>query len=128
MLVQVTFLSPPRPDVLSSSPPLRLFAPREVIQGSGTEATVWLADQSSATARLRRVTVGSATADGLVEVGTSLNVGDRVISGGRESLIDGGRIRITGNDPNLGRTSLETAPTDAAPIKSSHIPRFGTTD
>ena len=128
MLVQVTFLAPPRPDVSSSSPPLRLFAPREVIQGSGTEATVWLADQSSATARLRRVTVGSGTADGLVEVVTGLNVGDRVISGGHESLVDGGRIRITGNDPNLGHDSAGTAPTAAAPIKSSHIPRYGTKD
>ncbi|OYW25102.1 MAG: hypothetical protein B7Z55_00360, partial [Planctomycetales bacterium 12-60-4] len=99
MLVQVTFLAPPRPNMEGSTPPLRLLAPREVIQGSGSEATVWLVDQTSGTARLRRVTVGSATSDGQVEIVTGVNVGDRLIAGGRESLVDGARIRVTGNDP-----------------------------
>ncbi|MDZ4688636.1 MAG: efflux RND transporter periplasmic adaptor subunit [Planctomycetaceae bacterium] len=125
MLVQVTFLAPPRPNVEGSTPPLRLLAPREVIQGSGSDATVWLADQASGTAKLRRVTVGSATADGQLEIITGLNVGDRLIAGDRESLVDGERIRVTGNDPTLGRDSAINSPTDAGPIKSSHIPRYG---
>lgn len=126
MLVQVTFLAPPRPNVEGSTPPLRLLAPREVIQGSGSEATVWLADQTLGTARLRRVTVGSATSDGQVEIVTGLNVGDRLIAGGRESLVDGARIRVTGNDPTLGRDSLATSSMGNAPIKSSQIHRDGT--
>lgn len=126
MLVQVTFLAPPRPTIEGSTPPLRLLAPREVIiPGSGNDATVWLADQASATAKLRRVTVGSATADGLVEVATGINVGDRLIAGGRESLVDGERIRITGIDPTFGRDSLANSTTDSTPIKSSHIHRYG---
>lgn len=125
MLVQVTFLAPPRPNVEGSTPPLRLLAPREVILGSGSEATVWLADQTSGTARLRRVTVGSATSDGQVEIVTGLNVGDRLIAGGRESLVDGARVRVTGNDPTLGRDSLATSTMGNAPMKSSQIHRHG---
>ncbi|MDZ4684028.1 MAG: efflux RND transporter periplasmic adaptor subunit [Planctomycetaceae bacterium] len=125
MLVQVTFLAPPRPNVEGSTLPLRLLAPREVIQGSGSEATVWLADQTSGTARLRRVTVSAAMADGQLEIVTGLNVGDRLIAGGRESLVDGERIRVTGNDPTLGRDSTMNSSTAAGPIKSSHIPRYG---
>lgn len=128
MLVQVTFLAPPRPNISGSTQPLRLLAPREVIHGSGGEATVWLADQASSTARLRRVTIGAATADGLLEIVTGLNVGDRVIFGGHESLVDGARIRITGNDPGLGRESFANTTTDAGPIKSSNIQRYGTKD
>lgn len=126
MLVQVTFLAPPRPKGDGSTPPLRLLVPREVIQGSGSEATVWLADQTSRTARLRRVTVGSATSDGQVEIVTGLNVGDRLIASGRESLVDGTRIRITGSDSTLGRDSLATSIMGSAPVKSSQIHRDGT--
>jgi len=126
MLVQVTFLAPPRPNAEGSSPPLRLLAPREVIlPGSGSDATVWLADQSSGTAKLRRVTVGASTADGLQEIVTGLSVGDRLIAGGREALVDGERIRITGTDPTLGRETLTTSATETIPIKSSHIHRYG---
>lgn len=125
MLVQVTFLAPPRANVEGSTPPLRLLVPREVIQGAGSDATVWLADQTSGTAKLRRVTVGSGTADGQVEIVTGLSVGDRLIAGGRESLVDGERIRITGNDPTLGRDSLASAAADAPPVKSSQIHRHG---
>lgn len=124
MLVQVTFLAPPRPNG-DGGTPLRLFAPREVVQGSGSDATVWLADQTSETARLRRVTVGSATSDGQVEITTGVNVGDRLIAGGRESLVDGARIRVTGNDSNLGRDSSAMSATGNAPVKSSQIQRHG---
>ncbi len=124
MLVQVTFLAPPRPNAEGTTPPLRLLAPREVIQPtSGDEATVWLADQTTGTARLRRITVGPTQADGLVEIVTGLNVGDRLIVGGKESLTDGERIRIAGSDPNFGRDALTNAA--SAPMKSSQIHRHG---
>ncbi|MDP1798031.1 MAG: efflux RND transporter periplasmic adaptor subunit [Planctomycetaceae bacterium] len=125
MLVQVTFLAPPRPNVEGRTPPCRLLAPREVVQGSGSEATVWLADQTSGTARLRRVTVGTATSDGQIEVVAGVNVGDRLIAGGRESLVDGARIRVTGSDPTLGHDSQATPSTGNAPVKSSQIHRHG---
>ncbi|MDP1796296.1 MAG: biotin/lipoyl-binding protein [Planctomycetaceae bacterium] len=125
MLVQVTFLAPPRPSHEGSTPPLRLLVPREVIQGSGSEATVWLADQTSGTAKVRRITVGSSTSDGQVEIITGVNVGDRLIAGGRESLVDGARIHITGHDQTLGRDSLATSSTEKAPVKSSQIQRHG---
>lgn len=127
MLVQVTFLAPPRPNAEGTTPPLRLLAPREVVTPTtGNEATVWIADQTTGTARLRRVTVGPTQADGLIEVLTGLNVGDRLIAGGKESLTDGERIRIAGIDPNFGRDTQTTAP--ASSVKSSQIHRNGAKD
>lgn len=105
MLVQVTFMAPPRQPQEGSRPPLRLLAPRELIQNADSEATVWIADQSTGTAAQRRITLGTTTAGGLVEVTTGLNVGDRLIARGRDSLVDGERIHITDLDSNLGRES-----------------------
>ncbi len=127
MLVQVTFLAPARPASTGNSPPLTLLVPRQLIQGSGDEARVWLADQTTSTARLRRVTLGSTTNDGLTEICTGLNVGDRVIVGGREVLVDGERIRISGRDAVLGHDAA-TAASENAGIKSSHIQRSGSTN
>jgi HlyD family secretion protein len=127
MLVQVTFLAPPRPNAEGTTPPLRLLAPREVVTPTtGNEATVWIADQTTGTARLRRVTLGPTQADGLVEIVTGLNVGDRLITGGKESLTDGEHIRIAGIDPNFGRDTLTNAP--ASSVKSSQIHRNGAKD
>jgi HlyD family secretion protein len=126
MLVQVTFLAPPRPSGgtgLSAS--LRVLAPRQVIEGTGSEATVWVADQAQATARRRRITVGATTSDDLVEITTGLNVGDRVIVSGRESLTDGARIRIVRDDPDVGHAGAAATPTPATPVKSSQIQRYG---
>ena len=81
---------------------MRLLAPRELIQSTESSAAVWVADQSEGVARLRRVTLGMTTTEGLVEITTGVNVGDRLIAAGRESLIDGERIRITGLDTTLG--------------------------
>lgn len=128
MLVQVTFLAPPGVKNEGRTPPLRLLAPRELIQNTDSDKTVWLADQASGTARLRRVTVGSTTADGLVEILTGLNVGDRLIAGGRESLVDGERINITGNDSTIGRDSVANSAKPAAPIKSTQIHRNGASE
>lgn len=124
MLVQVTFLAPPRPAGDASHPPLRLLAPREVIQSDGNEATAWIADQVTNTAVLRRLTAGATTSDGLVEIRSGLNVGDRLIASGRESLQTGDRIRITGPDTTLGR-DLTAVASEAAAVKSSEIQRFG---
>ena len=126
MLVQATFLAPHQEDnPRSDAAPLRLWVARELIQGTGDSTTVWLADQLSGTARLRRVTTGETTTDGRVEITTGVNVGDRLIVNGRESLTDGQRVRIRGNDPSLGRESTGMA-AEVAPIKSSQIRRSGT--
>ncbi len=57
-------------------------------------------------ARRRAVKLGGVVAGELVEVLQGLTPTDKVIVGGRELLEDGDRIRITGEDPVLGGSSL----------------------
>jgi multidrug efflux pump subunit AcrA (membrane-fusion protein) len=103
MLVQVTFLAPELPHGQSeeSRQSKRLLVPRQLVDESPEGTFVWVADPA-ATARRQRITLGSAGTDELIEVIEGLKVTDRLISGGREGLRDGLRIRITGEDPKLG--------------------------
>lgn len=110
MLVQTTFLAPAELGRSTASLSLKLLVPQELVLGSGDAATIWVADQPSGTAKLRRIGLGSATSDGLVEVTAGLNVGDRLIVGGRESLVDGKRIRIVTNDHANGSASSPANP------------------
>jgi hypothetical protein len=98
MLVQTTFLAPAEQSPKTAQLSVQLLVPQELVLGSGDAATIWIADQTYGIARRRRIGLGSATADGLVEVTAGLNVGDRLIVGGRESLVDGKHIRIVTND------------------------------
>jgi RND family efflux transporter MFP subunit len=100
MLVEVTFLSPPSslPKSEGSDSPLTLVIPPELIVHSGDESSVWIVDQQQGAARLKPITLGGRTADGLVEVKSGLAVGDRLIASGAESLRTGDRVRIMGED------------------------------
>lgn len=118
MLVQVTFMAPPQKSRSGTVQPLRLLVPRELIQNAASDPAIWVADQATGQARLRRVTAGMTTTEGLVEVTAGVNVGDRLIVSGRESLIDAERIRITGFDSTLGRNLPEAAKL-ATPIPDS---------
>lgn len=121
MLVQVTFLAPPRSSPEGSKSPLRLLIPQDLVQGTGEDATVWLADQINSQARLRRISLGTMTEEGLREITTGLNVGDRLIVSGRESLRDGDRIRISAP----ARVATKASNLESATVKSSQIPRSG---
>lgn len=100
MLVEVTFLSPPstRPKSADGNQPLTLVIPPHLIQQSGEESSVWLADRQHGIARLRAITLGGVTADGLREVKSGLAVGDRLIASGAESLHTGDRINVVSED------------------------------
>ena len=104
MLVQVTGLALPplRPESGDMQQPLRILAPRQLIETADGGSTVWLADQAASVAIRRPVKLGTATLHDLVEVVEGLNVGDRLIVSGREGLRDGDRIRVTGEDTTLG--------------------------
>lgn len=103
MLVQVTFLAPPAPEGSDGlSPPLRLLAPRSLIEGDKDQARAWVVDQKEGIARLRSLRLGPLASQGLVQVLAGLAPGDRLISGGRDGLKDGQRIRIVGEDPSFG--------------------------
>ncbi len=128
MLVQVTFLAPPHAPNSEESAALRLLVPRELIRTMDGQSTIWVADQVTRTARQRSVTAGAVTADGLLEIISGLNVGDRLIVGGREMLSDGKRIRITGLDASLGREPGMAASHTSPTLKSSQINRSGGPD
>ncbi len=97
MLVQVTFLAPPRQGGEKPSEKMRLLVPRHLVDASGGEAHLWLADQAAGVARKRSVKLGMAAGD-LIEVVEGLGAADRLIVGGREGLRDGQRVTVTGED------------------------------
>ena len=105
MLVQVTFLAPERPTEKEeeSTTPMRLLAPRELVEKNESGATIWVADASRGVARRQSIQLGTASTDRLIEVAQGLSALDKLIVSGREGLRDGDRIRITGDDPNTGR-------------------------
>jgi multidrug efflux pump subunit AcrA (membrane-fusion protein) len=94
MLVEAVFLAPPIAVAKGAEPPLRLVVPKNLIDTSTSEPTVWIADRQTQTARRRVLTLGAAISDDLVEVTAGLNVGDRVIASGRERMQDRTRIAI----------------------------------
>jgi hypothetical protein len=108
MLVSVTFLAPDQPtDEPASEQQERLLVPRQLLQKIGQSQAVWIADANNL-ARLKQVRLGPAGTPDLVEIQQGITVTDRLISSNRESLKEGARIAITGEDAALG-VSTETA-------------------
>jgi multidrug efflux pump subunit AcrA (membrane-fusion protein) len=98
MLVQATFLAPAVQHAAEpASEPLRLWVPRALVEAGTDGASVWVADQSAGVARRKAVRLGPAAGD-WVEAAGGLTAADRLIIGGREGLIDGQRITVTGED------------------------------
>ena len=99
MLVKTTFLAPATDEQPSSQEQKRerILVPRRLVEGEGESRAVWIA-AADGTARKRPVTLGEAGTEDLVEVADGLWPTDRLIAGGRESLEDGDRIEITGED------------------------------
>lgn len=106
MLVQVTFLAPAASAGQQKQPAeamTRIAAPRVLLEGSGERASLWVADTAAGTARRHEVVLGRPISQQLVEVKSGLSIGDRLIVQGREQLREGQRIRVTGEDPVLGK-------------------------
>jgi multidrug efflux pump subunit AcrA (membrane-fusion protein) len=116
MLVQVTFLAPPQAaaDSANTQSKLRIAAPAELVEGSGEEATLWVADLASGVARRRKVSLGRPLSDELVEITSGLAIGDRLIVSGRAGLQEGDRIRVSGEDARLGKSHREHSTTSAS--------------
>lgn len=104
MLGKVTFLAPHSPVGQSqqSESPLRLFVPQALVTTSAAGASVWVADLTAGTAQRKTVELGrGTTAAGLVEVTNGLQPTDKLIVAGRESVAEGSRIRVAGEDRSL---------------------------
>jgi len=106
MLGKVTFLAPPSPVVADEQgdSPLRLFVPQMLVGATEGGTTVWVADLTASLARRKSVEVGHGTTkDGLVEITSGLQPTDKLIVAGRESVREGSRVRVAGED----RTNLQ---------------------
>jgi RND family efflux transporter MFP subunit len=103
MLVDVTFLAPEteQPEAPPSEQ-YRLFVPRALVESGESGSFVWLADHAEGIARRQRIELGRGQTATMVEVTAGLTVASRLISSGRESLADGDRIHVTGEDTSLG--------------------------
>ncbi|QDV73694.1 HlyD family efflux transporter periplasmic adaptor subunit [Botrimarina mediterranea] len=105
MLAKVTFVAPPSP-VATEGPrdsPLRMFVPQSLVGSAEGTATVWVANLTTGLAERRTIEVGrGATEGGLVEVVSGLVPTDKLVVGGRDSLSDGMRVKVTGEDRSPG--------------------------
>jgi len=102
MLGKVTFLAPPSPVMAAdqeAGQPLRLFVPKSLVSTSEGGTTVWVADLTASLARRKSVEVGRGTTDnGLVEILNGLQPTDKLVVAGRESVSEGSRVRVAGED------------------------------
>lgn len=103
MLATVTFIAPKRPGAKTedSERQERLLVPRQLVESDGESHRVWIAGPGGFAHR-KSIRLGKAGTDALVEVVEGLTPTDRLISGGREAIVDGDRIQITGDDGNIG--------------------------
>ncbi len=111
MLGKVTFLAPPSP-VVDEEPgesPLKLFVPQSLVTAGEGGSKVWVADLTGGTAQLKAVEVGRGSTDnGLVEIVSGLQPTDKLIVAGRESVVEGSRVRVTGDDRTLSDGNSNT--------------------
>lgn len=111
MLVDATFLAPEQHDRSTErSQEVRLFVLQQLIQRDEGDAYVWVADQSTGTARKTSIQTGAVGSNGLQEVTAGLTAASRIISSGSDGLQDGDRIAVTGEDPSLGTNSTGDHP------------------
>jgi len=115
MLGQVTFLAPQQAkDVAGTKPqPLRLLVPRSLVVGGDSASSVWVVDMEKKIARQQSVQLGRGGTDQLIEVVSGVEPTDKLIVTGRESLAEGSRIRIAGEDQTLGVASVVSKPNRA---------------
>ncbi|QDV78314.1 efflux RND transporter periplasmic adaptor subunit [Botrimarina mediterranea] len=119
MLGKVTFLAPPSP-VMEGEPsesPLKLFVPQSLVSTGEGSANVWVVDLTAGVAKRKAVEVGrGATEDGLVEVTSGLLPTDKLIVAGRESVAEGSRVRVSGEDKSLEGGAWNSQSTRPAPL------------
>jgi len=102
MLVTATFLAPTTDATLKPEPEEKMiFVPRELIQFSDSDSFVWLVDDRSV-ARRRKVKLVQKSSAELVAIASGLSVTDKLITTDPDSLRDGMKVRVSGDDPSIG--------------------------
>jgi multidrug efflux pump subunit AcrA (membrane-fusion protein) len=110
MLVTATFLAPRQAASSKeedSQDAERLLVPRQLVESSGGEHSVWIVD-ALGNARRRSIRLGKAARGELIEVAEGLAPTDKLISSGRERLQDGDRVTVQGEDSSLGMTASQS--------------------
>jgi HlyD family secretion protein len=118
MLGQVTFLAPPQPKTVADADqePLRMLVPRALVSSAEGGSSLWIVDAEQGVARFQAVQVGRAGTEQLVEITQGIDPTTKLITGGRESLADGDRVRITGEDQSAGSIALPTTTLQPAEV------------
>ena len=130
MLVQVTFLAPPRAgDADAASRAAAAAGAAAAGRAAATAAAVWVADQAAGVARRRPVKLGPAAGE-LVEVVAGLTPPDKLIVGGREGCATASASASPARTQTLGDAAHGGAPArsrltgrtseDAGRRRSSH--------
>ena len=102
MLVTATFLAPENAATsLDQDDTERLFVPEQLVQSGESGTFVWVVDASNQAVR-KPITVGRVSQDGLVEVVEGLNITEKLISSGADSLHPGDFVVVGGEDQTLG--------------------------
>jgi multidrug efflux pump subunit AcrA (membrane-fusion protein) len=107
MLGQVTFLAPRQASAASDEKqqPLRMMIPSQLVSGADSGSSVWVVDVTGKIARQVSIQLGRAKTDQLIEVTSGLTPTDKLVVGGRESLAEGSRVRIVGEDQLTGQSA-----------------------
>lgn len=123
MLAQVTFLAPRQETETADSDqePLRLLIPRVLVAGTDGSSSVWIVDPITGTARSQPIQLGKAGTEELVEVSQGLDPTAKLIVAGRESLSDGSRVQIVGEDSSQRAWKSSTATSTSEPGSSPRI-------
>ncbi|MCA9053649.1 MAG: HlyD family efflux transporter periplasmic adaptor subunit [Planctomycetaceae bacterium] len=120
MLIDVTFLAPEREaGEPTTTQQHRMFLPKSLVEQVGETYFVWLADQSRGIARRVQIRLGQISTPTMVEVVEGLNISNRVISEGRDGLVDGERIEIRGESDVQPVEHHSMSMPDTAPAESS---------
>ncbi len=82
-----------------------MLVPRTLISSTEGGSSLWIVDAEQGVARLQAVQVGHAGTDQLVEITQGIDPTAKLIVGGRESLTNGDRVRIAGEDQSIGSAS-----------------------
>jgi multidrug efflux pump subunit AcrA (membrane-fusion protein) len=102
MLVTATFLAPTTDATRKPETEEKMiFVPRELIQFSDSDSFVWLVDDRSV-ARRRKVKLVQKSSAELVAIASGLSVTDKLITTDPDSLRDGMKVRVSGDDPSIG--------------------------
>lgn len=97
MLVDVTFLAPRQSAKQdASSQEMSLLVLKNLVFDEGGKSFIWVANRTKGVAEKTEVQLGQPGGNGMVEILSGLDVGSRLISSGGEGLIDGERVKVTG--------------------------------